>query len=234
MNNHFAEPGDVWKHLPLAEILRVNPPRHYWETHAGSASYALTVSPSRLHGSLRFLSCAPGDPDLQGCAYLHALQASPGSYPGSPSLALQALGQNATYLFCDIDPESASTLRAATAGFDARVIEAKGYRLSTMSRSLCASSQETCSFISILSTRTSASRPKVRRRSKSPHGWRRPATGSPTGTDMTLSSGAVGRTTRSPDSPRASICGVETRSCQLVSFTPEGLAPGVVVLCWQI
>src|SRR5262249_8996653 len=37
-----------------------------------------------------------------------------------------ALGQNATYLFCDIDPESASTLRAATASFDARVIEADG------------------------------------------------------------------------------------------------------------
>jgi len=50
MNNHFAELGDVWKHLPLAEILRVNPPRVYWETHAGSASYVLTESPSRLHG----------------------------------------------------------------------------------------------------------------------------------------------------------------------------------------
>jgi hypothetical protein len=38
MNNHFAELGDVWKHLPLAEILRINPPRQYCETHAGSAS----------------------------------------------------------------------------------------------------------------------------------------------------------------------------------------------------
>lgn len=126
MNNHFAEPGDVWKHLPLAEILRVNPPRHYWETHAGSASYALTVSPSRLHGALRFLALAPSDPDLSGCAYLQALQASPDVYPGSPSLALQALGHNATYLFCDVDSESAATLRAATAGFEARVIEADG------------------------------------------------------------------------------------------------------------
>jgi hypothetical protein len=54
MNNHFAELGDVWKHLPLAEILRINPPRQYWETHARSASYALTESPSRLHGALRF------------------------------------------------------------------------------------------------------------------------------------------------------------------------------------
>jgi hypothetical protein len=126
MNNHFAEPGDVWKHLPLAEILRINPPRAYWETHAGSASYALTESPSRLHGALRFLSCAPRDPDLRGCAYLQALRASPGVYPGSPALALQALGKTATYLFCDVDPESAVTLRTATSGFAARVIEADG------------------------------------------------------------------------------------------------------------
>src|SRR5439155_10410780 len=32
MNNYFAELGDVWKHLPLADILRITPPRHYWET----------------------------------------------------------------------------------------------------------------------------------------------------------------------------------------------------------
>jgi hypothetical protein len=25
MNHHFAELGDVWKHLPLAEILRLTP-----------------------------------------------------------------------------------------------------------------------------------------------------------------------------------------------------------------
>ena len=92
MNNHFAEPGDVWKHLPHAEILRNNPPRHYWETHAGSGSYALTESPSRLHGALQFLSRAPRNPDLLECAYLQVLKASPGIYPGSPALALYALG----------------------------------------------------------------------------------------------------------------------------------------------
>ena len=126
MNNHFAELGDVWKHLPLADILRITPPRHYWETHAGSASYALTESPSRLHGALRFLSCAPRDPDLRGCAYLQALRSSPGVYPGSTALAMQTLGKTATYLFCDVDPESAATLRAATAGFEAQVIETDG------------------------------------------------------------------------------------------------------------
>jgi 23S rRNA A2030 N6-methylase RlmJ len=126
MNNHFAELGDVWKHLPLAEILRINPPCHYWETHAGSASYALTESPSRLHGALRFLSCAPRDPDLRDCAYLQSLRSSHGVYPGSPALALRALGHSATYLFCDVDPESAADLRTATARFAARVIEGDG------------------------------------------------------------------------------------------------------------
>jgi 23S rRNA (adenine2030-N6)-methyltransferase len=136
MNNHFAELGDVWKHLLLAEILRINPPRHYWETHAGSASYALTESSSRLHGALRFLSCAPRDPDLCGCAYLQALQASPGVYPGSPALALQALGQSATYLFCDVDTESIATLRAAAAGFEGRVVACQLLGASAASRSL--------------------------------------------------------------------------------------------------
>ncbi|HSR33568.1 MAG TPA: 23S rRNA (adenine(2030)-N(6))-methyltransferase RlmJ [Anaerolineae bacterium] len=126
MNHHFGELGDVCKHMPLAEILRVKPPLHYWETHAGSASYPLTASPSRLHGALRFLACAPAEPELQGCAYLQALRAMPDVYPGSPMIATRALGQGASYIFCDIDPESAASLRTATAGLNARVLEADG------------------------------------------------------------------------------------------------------------
>ena len=126
MNHHFGEMGDVWKHLPLAEMLRVNPPLHYWETHAGSAYYQLTASPTRLHGVLRFLESAPGEPDLQECAYLQALRAMPGYYPGSPVLATRALGRDGRYIFCDIDPESTAGLRAATEGLDARVLEVDG------------------------------------------------------------------------------------------------------------
>jgi hypothetical protein len=126
MNNHFAELGDVWKHLPLAEILRVDPPRAYWETHAGSASYPLTESPSRLHGALRFLSLAPYDPDLRSCAYLAALRHEPGVYPGSATLAMWSLGASASYLFCDVDPRSAASLRDASGGLDVRVVDADG------------------------------------------------------------------------------------------------------------
>ena len=126
MNHHFGELGDVWKHLPLAEILRVYPPRHYWETHAGSATYPLKESPARLHGALRFLEYAPRDPELTNCAYLEALQEMPGIYPGSPRLAMRALGQEARYIFCDIDPKSAASLRIAVAGLHAHVFEGDG------------------------------------------------------------------------------------------------------------
>jgi hypothetical protein len=41
-------------------------------------------------------------------------------------LAIRALGRDACNIFCDIDPESAATLRAATGGLEARVVEADG------------------------------------------------------------------------------------------------------------
>ena len=125
-NRHFAALGDVWKHLPLAEILRLRPPAHYWETHAGSPAYSLTESPTRAHGAIRFLSVAPSDSALGACSYLESLRSRPGIYPGSPTLAMSALGKNASYLFCDLDTESARDLRQAGAGFDVRVVEADG------------------------------------------------------------------------------------------------------------
>ena len=126
MNHNFAKLGDVWKHLPLAEILRIRPPAQYWETHAGSASYPLTESPERLHGAIGFVKRAPNDQDLSGCAYLRALTSTPGVYPGSPALALGSLGINANFLFCDTDPESVASLEAASHGHSVQVIRGDG------------------------------------------------------------------------------------------------------------
>jgi 23S rRNA A2030 N6-methylase RlmJ len=125
-NRHFAALGDVWKHLPLAEILRHKPPTYYWETHAGSPEYALTESPTRVHGAIRFLSVAPRNATLKACSYLEALRSKPGTYPGSPTLAIRALGHNASYLFCELDAASARELRAVGSDFRVRVVEADG------------------------------------------------------------------------------------------------------------
>jgi hypothetical protein len=125
-NRHFANFGDVWKHLPLAEVLRLRPAAQYWETHAGSPTYPLTSSATRNHGAIRFRSLAPTDPGLIGSSYLEALLADPSTYPGSPALAMRALGTKARYLFCDLDPDTAQSLRAAGRSLSMKVEEADG------------------------------------------------------------------------------------------------------------
>jgi hypothetical protein len=32
-NIHYAKIGDVWKHLPLAEVLSIERPGRNWESH---------------------------------------------------------------------------------------------------------------------------------------------------------------------------------------------------------
>lgn len=126
MNQHFANLGDVWKHLVLAELLRLHPPKHYWETHAGSVSYSLTESATRNHGAVRFLAQAPSDSDLRNTTYLNVLRSMPGSYPGSPLLAISILGNRANYVLCDLDPQSVASLRHATGDLHASVMQADG------------------------------------------------------------------------------------------------------------
>jgi 23S rRNA A2030 N6-methylase RlmJ len=50
----------------------------------------------------------------------------PGLYPGSPALATRVLGRSTNHLFCDIDPESAQTLRSYTDFLAVRVAEDDG------------------------------------------------------------------------------------------------------------
>jgi 23S rRNA A2030 N6-methylase RlmJ len=127
-NSHFANFGDVWKHLPLAEVLRLRPAAQYWETHAGSAAYQLTHSLTRAHGALRFLAMAPTEPDLVSSAYFEALVATPGIYPGSSALARRELGTAARYLLCDLDADSAESLRVMGRDhcLDLRVVQSDG------------------------------------------------------------------------------------------------------------
>jgi len=121
MNRYYGNIGDVWKHLVLAELLALEPPKRYWETHAGSASYPLTHSPDRDYGVYRFIERAAGVPELAESRYaaelrrLAAAGQAPTSFPGSALLAMRMLGDDAEYLLCDLDPESAASLRAAAA-----------------------------------------------------------------------------------------------------------------------
>jgi 23S rRNA (adenine2030-N6)-methyltransferase len=90
-NVHYASIGDVWKHLPLAEILRIECPRSYWESHAGSSTYPLTHYPERDYGAFAFLERAGRSRGLEGSSYGRLLPVTPAvgrpptrARPGSP------------------------------------------------------------------------------------------------------------------------------------------------------
>jgi 23S rRNA A2030 N6-methylase RlmJ len=97
VNLHVAEIGDVWKHLPLAQVLAVECPDRYWETHAGSALYRLTPSPRRDYGVYRVLAHAGRAGAIDRSMYLRLLRQldagrDDGRYPGSAYIAMAVLG----------------------------------------------------------------------------------------------------------------------------------------------
>ncbi len=121
-NRHFGKLADVWKHLPLAEILSVERPTHYWESHAGSALYEMVNDPERAYGAQHFLDVSAQYPHLSRSQYrkqLMGLTLGNGRiqrYPGSPMIAMTVLGSRSSYLFCDLDDESVSDLHGAADG----------------------------------------------------------------------------------------------------------------------
>jgi 23S rRNA (adenine2030-N6)-methyltransferase len=115
-NIHYARIGDVWKHLPLAEVLAIERPGSYGESHAGSSSYPLTRSPERDYGVFLFLERAGSSSALKGSAYRRLLYLrdrgeTPPTYPGSPLIAMELLrGTGGRFLFCDLDGASLATI----------------------------------------------------------------------------------------------------------------------------
>ncbi len=116
-NPHFANLGDVWKHLLLSEVISSLRPEHYVETHAGSATYRLVDDVERSLGAAIFLGTASETEPLRSSPYRrHIVEFAGGaepSYPGSPLLAMMLLGRACRYVFCDTDPASVADLRAA-------------------------------------------------------------------------------------------------------------------------
>jgi hypothetical protein len=132
-NPHFGKLADVWKHAVLTEVIGCEPPERYAETHAGSAAYPMVHDAERHYGILGFLAVAPGSPVLARSRYRALttpfLRGRDAVYPGSPLLAMTALGDGCSYLLCDLDPGSAADLRHHAAGLRLRhctVAEADG------------------------------------------------------------------------------------------------------------
>lgn len=116
-NQHYANIGDVWKHLPLSQILHAEQPARYWESHAGNAVYTLERDPARDYGLIHFLRAGAEVELLKDSIYYRIAARFVGNdpplYSGSPALAMALLGASDTdFLFCDKEADSILNLGA--------------------------------------------------------------------------------------------------------------------------
>ena len=97
-NVHYAKIGDIWKHLPLSQILSIEQPNFYAESHAGSAQYPLTHSKDRDYGVFHFLVHAKDSIALNNSAYAKLLRRyienkQSMTYPGSLPVNITSCSQ---------------------------------------------------------------------------------------------------------------------------------------------
>lgn len=143
-NRHFGKLADVWKHGSLAEILFIERPSLYWESHAGSARYQMVDDAERRFGAMRFLEVSGNYPRLDSSRYrqqLLSMASESGrldTYPGSPVVAMTELGSTASYLFCDTDEGSVDDLKetAELFGLLSRVVVAHADGMSALHEAL--------------------------------------------------------------------------------------------------
>ena len=117
MNNnhycHFGKQADVWKHLPLCEIMINEKPQVYVETNSAFAHYLLSNTPEQRYGIYHFLDKAKGYDNLTNSLYyqLESAAMEENHYLGSPGLALNVLPTKAKkFIFFDKDVEALSNI----------------------------------------------------------------------------------------------------------------------------
>ena len=117
MNHHFANAGDVMKHLALMRVVELVRPVRYLEAHSGAFDYPLKERGGSLpDGVWDFIEHAPAVRALDDSSYLRLLREaagtpeSPGIYPGSLRCVWELLGASAVYCANDTDTEALASV----------------------------------------------------------------------------------------------------------------------------
>lgn len=106
---HSGEIGDVWKHLPLCDVLKIEAPRNYYETNSAYAEYQLPVNNQNQYG-IFYVYEKVGYELLEAYTYFKILDEiklkRKHRYYGSPALAMTILcNDNTSFYFHDIEKE---------------------------------------------------------------------------------------------------------------------------------
>lgn len=90
---HFGRIGDVWKHLPLGEILKIEKPNIYVETNSANSQYKVSDDWRVDYGINWFLKNAS---EMANTEYFRIESAAlkESKYLGSPALAMSILGND--------------------------------------------------------------------------------------------------------------------------------------------
>jgi len=129
MNHHFANAGDVMKHLALVCAVELMRPERYLESHAGGFDYPLAEREGPLpDGVWDFMSAASTVRTLRESRYATLLNSiagspsTPGTYPGSTRCVWEILGADTEYLLNDTDSEALGSVGCALESRGARAV----------------------------------------------------------------------------------------------------------------
>lgn len=104
---HYGKQAEVWKHLPLCDLIAIEQPSVYVETNSAYADYELQATPEQRYGIYRFLEKAVNHPVKESLySRLERTASAENRYLGSPGLAMSIRGQESRYVFFDIDEEA--------------------------------------------------------------------------------------------------------------------------------
>jgi len=111
--NHAGEIGDVWKHLPLCDILKIEKPVMYHESNSAYSGYDISHKPQTEYGVFRMLGL--DNHVFKNSEYYMTLKRNGIDnyrYTGSPGLAMEILSDKATYFFHDLEKEALNDVEA--------------------------------------------------------------------------------------------------------------------------
>ncbi|MCL2546810.1 MAG: hypothetical protein FWE06_06405 [Oscillospiraceae bacterium] len=110
---HAGEVGDVWKHMPLCEILKIEKPVKYHESNSAYSGYTISRNPKTEYGILKVLQSSRDDVFVNSeyCKILKANGMGNLRYTGSPGLAMETLSNKANYFFHDLEQEALNDVK---------------------------------------------------------------------------------------------------------------------------
>lgn len=115
-NTYAANFGDVVKHAVLCEVIALERPQRYLESHGGRLVYDLAELTPGPGGVWDFLEVAPDHDTLNGSIYAELIRHEvgnrhhPGKYPGSIALAARQLPPASDVAAFELVPTSATEL----------------------------------------------------------------------------------------------------------------------------